>query len=93
MIVSFLLVAIAMVSSNEIGSNEQSLSRLARAANGGKETNCHYEKTQWSPCDEKTNVKVRTFTLKKGDETCEKTKKIEKKCKKGTIYIQDLFKL
>jgi pleiotrophin len=55
------------------------------------ETNCHYEKSQWSPCDEKTNVKARTLTLKKGDETCEKTKKIEKKCKKGTIFIRDLY--
>jgi len=36
MMVSFLLVAIAMVSSNETGPNEQSLNRLARAANGGK---------------------------------------------------------
>jgi len=34
--VSLLLVAIAMVSSNETGLNEQSLNRLARAANGGK---------------------------------------------------------
>ncbi|XP_060844023.1 uncharacterized protein LOC132923993 [Rhopalosiphum padi] len=86
--VSLLLVAIAMVSSNETGLNEQSLNRLARAANGGKETNCHYEKSQWSPCDEKTNVKARTLTLKKGDETCEKTKKIEKKCKKACRYVK-----
>lgn len=48
------------------------------------ETSCHYEKSQWSPCDEKTNVKTRTLTLKKGDASCENTKKIEKKCKKGT---------
>ncbi|KAL5240313.1 hypothetical protein ACI65C_007723 [Semiaphis heraclei] len=36
MMVSFLIVAIAMVSSNETGPNEPSLNRLARAANGGK---------------------------------------------------------
>jgi len=36
MMVSLLLVAIAMVSSNETGQSEQSLNRLARAANGGK---------------------------------------------------------
>lgn len=114
--ISLLLVAISLVTSNEIGKDEQPLNRLARAANGGKgkcwlyllvyfhiciiiiiinvililiESNCHYEKSQWSSCDEKTNVKTRTLTLKKGDESCEKIKKIEKKCKKGTeiIYI------
>lgn len=62
------------------------------------ESNCHYEKSQWSSCDEKTNVKTRTLTLKKGDESCEKIKKIEKKCKKGTqiayihLYIYKYFK-
>ncbi|KAE9524700.1 hypothetical protein AGLY_014750 [Aphis glycines] len=76
--VSLLLVAIALVSSNETGLNEQSLNQ----------TNCHYEKSQWSPCDEKTNVKVRTLTLKKGDDTCMKVKTIEKKCKKACRYVK-----
>ncbi|VVC37128.1 Hypothetical protein CINCED_3A003017 [Cinara cedri] len=86
--VSMLLLTIALVSADKKNEDEKnligpSLNRVARAANGVKDNNCHYEKTQWSPCDEKTNVKTRTLTLKKGDETCEKTKKIEKKCKKG----------
>jgi hypothetical protein len=63
--VSLLLMAISLVGSNEIRMDEQPLNRVARAANGGKENTCHYEKTQWSSCDEKTNVKIRTLTLKK----------------------------
>lgn len=34
--ISLLLVAISLVTSNEIGKDEQPLNRLARAANGGK---------------------------------------------------------
>ncbi|XP_050422045.1 uncharacterized protein LOC126834284 [Adelges cooleyi] len=85
----FLLVAISLVSSNVASDGEAylPLSRQIRAV-GGRDTNCHYEKSQWSPCDDKTNVKTRKLTLKKGDETCEKIKTIEKKCKKACRYAK-----
>ncbi|KAK3921333.1 Pleiotrophin [Frankliniella fusca] len=45
---------------------------------------CRYAKGAWSECDTKTNTRTRTLTLKKGDAaTCEQTKTIQKKCKKG----------
>nr|CAD7411808.1 unnamed protein product [Timema cristinae] len=45
---------------------------------------CRYVKGAWSDCDSKTNMRTRTLTLKKGDQqTCEQTKTIQKKCKKG----------
>lgn len=80
MLMAMLLVAITTVSSDNIRKDETPLKRLARAP----EKSCHYDKTPWSPCDDKTNMKTRTLTLKEGDETtCEKTKKMVKKCKKG----------
>ncbi|CAB3367802.1 uncharacterized protein LOC135946192 [Cloeon dipterum] len=51
--------------------------------------NCKYSKGAWSECDPKTNMRTRTFTLKKGDVTnCEQTRVIEKKCKKGKSGCQ-----
>jgi PTN/MK heparin-binding protein family, C-terminal domain len=46
--------------------------------------NCKYVKGAWSECDPKTNMRTRSFTLKKGDAaSCDATRTIEKKCKKG----------
>ncbi|XP_046588549.1 uncharacterized protein [Neodiprion pinetum] len=63
---------------------------LVRVSRGAKDrvsagtASCRYEKSDWSACDIKTNTRSRTLTLKKGDpKTCEKTKKLDKKCKKG----------
>lgn len=51
-----------------------------------KDIGCKYSKGPWSDCDPKTNMKTRPLSLKK-DETptgsCEKTKVLTKKCKKG----------
>lgn len=45
---------------------------------------CRYVKEPWTECDPKTNMRSRTLTLKKGDQsTCEPIKTIQKKCKKG----------
>lgn len=45
-------------------------------------------KGAWSECDPKNNMRSRTLTLKKGDQSnCEGTKTIQKKCKKGKIFI------
>ena len=49
---------------------------------------CRYVKGAWSDCDPKTNMRSRILTLKKGDQnTCEQTKTIQKKCKKGNIPV------
>lgn len=53
---------------------------------------CRYSKGSWSECDSKTNMRSRTLTLKKGNQTsCEPTKTIQKKCKKGKKYVSNLF--
>ena len=45
---------------------------------------CRYTKGAWSECDPRTNTRTRTLTLKKGDAaTCQQTKTVQKKCKKG----------
>jgi hypothetical protein len=49
-------------------------------------------KGSWSDCDPKTNTRSRILTLKKGDQnTCEQTKTIQKKCKKGNVPIFAIF--
>jgi hypothetical protein len=49
---------------------------------------CRYVKGTWSDCDPKTNMRSRILTLKKGDQnSCEQTKTIQKKCKKGNAPV------
>ncbi|KAL3275006.1 hypothetical protein HHI36_019779 [Cryptolaemus montrouzieri] len=49
---------------------------------------CRYGKGAWSECDPKTNMRSRSLTLKKGNQTtCESTKTIQKKCKKGAGFV------
>lgn len=55
----------------------------ADAASGSSSSSCRYVKGQWSECDSNTNLRSRTLNLKKGDKSCEQTKIIQKKCKKG----------
>lgn len=49
---------------------------------------CQYTKGPWSTCNQQTYTKNRTLTLKAGqnEAKCQKTKTIEKKCKKGCRY-------
>ncbi|KAI9561594.1 hypothetical protein GHT06_012553 [Daphnia sinensis] len=44
---------------------------------------CRYTKGAWSECNTATNQRSRSLTLKKGDSSCEQSKTITKKCKKG----------
>jgi len=63
-------------------------SRFASAdAASGSSSSCRYVKGQWSECDSNTNTRSRTLSLKKGDKSCEQTKTIQKKCKKGESAI------
>ncbi|XP_071050871.1 uncharacterized protein [Onthophagus taurus] len=61
---------------------------LIRNERGAKNTEqCRYTKGDWSECDQKTNMRSRTLTLKKGDQkTCEPTKTMQKKCRKACRY-------
>ncbi|XP_053952648.1 uncharacterized protein LOC129242375 [Anastrepha obliqua] len=47
---------------------------------------CRYGKNPWTECDQKTNTRSRTLTLKKGDPACDQTRTIQKKCKKACRY-------
>uniref|UniRef100_A0A1I8NXU3 Pleiotrophin/Midkine C-terminal domain-containing protein n=1 Tax=Stomoxys calcitrans TaxID=35570 RepID=A0A1I8NXU3_STOCA len=53
---------------------------------GEKTSTCRYSKSVWSECDAKTNTRVRTLSLKKGDASCQQTRTMEKKCKKSCRY-------
>ncbi|XP_023246374.1 uncharacterized protein LOC106640854 isoform X1 [Copidosoma floridanum] len=60
--------------------------RASGSGSGGRggSPSCRYTKGQWSECDHKNNMRTRTLSLKKGDpKSCEPTKVITKKCKKG----------
>ncbi|XP_013189459.1 uncharacterized protein LOC106134051 [Amyelois transitella] len=61
---------------------------LVRSERGTKNREtCRYTRGAWSECDSKTNVRSRMLTLKKGDpDSCERTKTIQKKCKKACRY-------
>ncbi|XP_053624540.1 uncharacterized protein LOC128683213 [Plodia interpunctella] len=61
---------------------------LVRSERGAKNREtCRYNRGAWSECDSKTNVRSRMLTLKKGDpDNCERTKTIQKKCKKACRY-------
>ncbi|CAL1292064.1 unnamed protein product [Larinioides sclopetarius] len=50
-----------------------------------KEGECRYKKGPWSECDS-SNMQKKTLTLKKGDNSCEQTKVISRKCKKACKY-------
>lgn len=58
-------------------------------------TDCQYTKGPWSTCSATSYTKSRTLALKAGqNETkCQKTKTVEKKCKKGrpTVKLVDMF--
>ncbi|XP_057334978.1 uncharacterized protein LOC130673786 [Microplitis mediator] len=58
-------------------------------ASGSNGPVCRYSKGEWSECDPKTNMRSRSLSLKKGDKTCEQTKNIQKKCKKGKACRYD----
>nr|CAD7597897.1 unnamed protein product [Timema genevievae] len=106
LVASLVLVALA-VAEGEIWEEDdhEVLIRSERGAKnrgegkeGGNKSRdpCRYVKGAWSDCDSKTNMRTRTLTLKKGDQqTCEQTKTIQKKCKKGVqdaiIVYQDLL--
>ncbi|KAH8303817.1 hypothetical protein KR018_008579 [Drosophila ironensis] len=47
---------------------------------------CRYAKSAWSECDNKTNMRTRVLSLKKGEQNCLPTRTIQKKCKKGCRY-------
>ncbi|XP_072930710.1 uncharacterized protein [Epargyreus clarus] len=61
---------------------------LIRNERGAKNREtCRYIRSSWSDCDAKTNIRSRTLTLKKGDPaSCERSKTIQKKCKKACRY-------
>ncbi|KAK7574334.1 hypothetical protein V9T40_011525 [Parthenolecanium corni] len=61
---------------------------IAPALSDPVPVNCQYTKGPWSTCDPTTNTKTRTLTLKKVQDEgkCEKTKTVEKKCKKICKY-------
>ncbi|XP_017126939.1 uncharacterized protein LOC108145838 [Drosophila elegans] len=54
--------------------------------NGSGSSTCRYAKSAWSNCDDKTNVRTRVLSLKKGEQNCLPTRTIQKKCKKGCRY-------
>ncbi|XP_059489089.1 uncharacterized protein LOC132204545 [Neocloeon triangulifer] len=85
--------AVASTNSNDVPPSRQE--RAAKEVKKEKKEkkvradNCKYVKGAWSECDPKTNMRTRTFTLKKGDPSnCEATRVIEKKCKKGKSGCQ-----
>lgn len=52
---------------------------------------CRYTKGAWSECDKSTNQRKRSLTLKKGDSSCEPSKTITKKCKKGHYHLSSFI--
>uniref|UniRef100_A0A1B6CL98 Pleiotrophin/Midkine C-terminal domain-containing protein n=1 Tax=Clastoptera arizonana TaxID=38151 RepID=A0A1B6CL98_9HEMI len=91
-LVGVLLLITVVFAEGEIWEEDEKevLIRSERGTKANKEP-CRYEKGSWSECDTKTNMRSRTLTLKdrkKSDAsgtmaTCELTKTIQKKCKKG----------
>ncbi|KAI5640338.1 hypothetical protein NE865_07263 [Phthorimaea operculella] len=87
MAAGLLLMVVAAASEGEVWeeSEHEVLIRNERGAKN-RET-CRYSRGAWSDCDTKTNFRTRTLTLKKGDPaSCERTKTIQKKCKKACRY-------
>ncbi|XP_020710346.1 pleiotrophin-like isoform X4 [Athalia rosae] len=86
LVMSVAILAIATATPGNAGlwdDHDEFLVRVSRGANKER-VSCRYSKGDWSACDVKTNTRTRTLSLKKGDaKTCEQTKTIEKRCKKG----------
>ncbi|KAI8431081.1 hypothetical protein MSG28_001140 [Choristoneura fumiferana] len=88
LVCSLVLLSLAVASAGGEVWEESEHEVLIRSERGAKNReNCRYSKSAWSECDAKTNVRARTLTLKKGDPaSCERTKTIQKKCKKACRY-------
>ncbi|XP_044732119.1 uncharacterized protein LOC123294994 isoform X2 [Chrysoperla carnea] len=86
LIAAILLVAIASVEGEVWEEDDHEI--LIRSERGTKNREaCKYTKGAWSECDLSTNMRSRTLTLKKGDpQLCDKSKTIQKKCKKGSKH-------
>lgn len=80
------ILALAVVEADGEIWEEDDHEVLIRSERGAKNREpCRYVKGAWSDCDAKSNTRSRTLTLKKGDQaSCEQTKTIQKKCKKGS---------
>ncbi|XP_059055394.1 uncharacterized protein LOC131849349 isoform X2 [Achroia grisella] len=82
-----ILLSLALVSADGEVSEEGDHEVLVRTERGAKNRACRYVRGAWSECDSKTNIRSRMLTLKKGDpDNCERTKTIQKKCKKACRY-------
>ncbi|EDV50028.1 uncharacterized protein LOC6545136 [Drosophila erecta] len=57
-----------------------------KAATSENGSTCRYAKSAWSNCDQKTNMRSRVLSLRKGEQNCLPTRTIQKKCKKGCRY-------
>lgn len=69
---------------NEHSHNKKHMNTTTTMKPKNKHENaCRYTKSAWSECDQKTNQRSRTLTLKKGDTSCVQTRTIQKKCKKN----------
>jgi len=66
--------------------NEQKTDQKSEQKVQKKNSTCRYDKSQWSECDQQSNMRSRTLTLKKGDDGCVPTRTIQKKCKKACRY-------
>ncbi|KAL1456129.1 hypothetical protein WDU94_000879 [Cyamophila willieti] len=77
------LVSVSLISAETWEENPHEVV-LIRNTRGADKDTCKYDKSNWSECDPNTHMKNRTLTLKKGNPaTCEATKSISRKCKKG----------
>ncbi|RZF34289.1 hypothetical protein LSTR_LSTR013446 [Laodelphax striatellus] len=93
-VLAALLILVAVVHADGELWEEDDKEILIRSERGTKNSKepCRYEKSPWSECDPKTNMRTRTLTLKdrKKDAAvtanCENTKTIQKKCKKACRY-------
>ncbi|XP_015585899.1 uncharacterized protein LOC107263335 isoform X2 [Cephus cinctus] len=81
-VIAFLMVIVSASAEADLWEEDEK-EVLVRTARGTKERACRYAKDEWSECDAKTNTRTRTLNLKKGDKSCQETKIIQKKCKKG----------
>ncbi|CAK1588537.1 unnamed protein product [Parnassius mnemosyne] len=88
MVAGFLVLSVAIASAEGEVWEESDHEILIRNERGAKNREtCRYVRGAWSECDSKTNIRSRTLTLKKGDlSNCERTKTIQKKCKKACRY-------
>ncbi|XP_047524467.1 uncharacterized protein LOC125062518 [Pieris napi] len=87
-VAGLVLLAISAVFADDEIWEERDHEVLIRNERGAKNREtCRYVRGSWSDCDPKSNVRSRTLTLKKGDPvSCERSKTIQKKCKKACRY-------